>query len=464
MMPSTRQFLIKRSELSTLKMFVEFYQPESLKLLRQLREGAYHARPLAEVSLRLFDGPFGSDRKIEMYQSSGVPYIRVKDVLPEGIDQRELMYISQAKHEDFSRSRVVPGNVLMTIAGRVGTAAVFPAELVEGNITGHIVGIELPNTINAHYLAAFINSELGQFQIARWAHRTTRPELNLFEVGQILIPVPPRPVQDRIAALMQEAYAARRRMLAEAEKLFLEIDSYLLSALGISLTKLQSERIILKPVHEISGGRFDFEAVVTLPGLRQSFGDTVVLKKVCQHVYERTTPLKDNPDGEIKYVSLGNIASKTGELVDSAPVRGSDILSSSPKFERGDILFGRMRPYLNKVWLAEFDGVCSGEAIVLRPDTEEVDSIFLHALLLSQVTLDQVVPLQSGTALPRVSAFDVLSVNLPIPSDKKKQKTIGLEISRRRAEARRLRTEAERVVAEAKARVERMILGEEAAV
>jgi len=123
-----------------------------------------------------------------------------------------------------------------------------------------------------------------------------------------------------------------------------------------------------------------------------------------------------------------------------------------------------MRPYLNKVWLAEFDGVCSGEAIVLRPDTEEVDSIFLHALLLSQVTLDQVVPLQSGTALPRVSAFDVLSVNLPIPSDKKKQKTIGLEISRRRAEARRLRTEAERVVAEAKARVERMILGEEAAV
>ena len=87
----TRHFLIKRSELSTLKMFVEFYQPEDQELLRRLREGAYHARPLVEISGRLFDGPFGSDRKIDMYQSSGIPYIRVKDVLPEGIGRRELV-------------------------------------------------------------------------------------------------------------------------------------------------------------------------------------------------------------------------------------------------------------------------------------------------------------------------------------------------------------------------------------
>ena len=84
-----RHFLVKRSEISTLKLFVEFYQPESLELLRQLRDGVYHARPLSKVSPRIFDDPFGSDRKIDMYQSSGVPYMRVKDVLPEGIDQRE---------------------------------------------------------------------------------------------------------------------------------------------------------------------------------------------------------------------------------------------------------------------------------------------------------------------------------------------------------------------------------------
>ena len=90
----------------------------------------------------MFDGPFGSDRTIDMYQESGIPFIRVKDVLPEGINTEELKYISQEKHESIIRSRVVPGNVLMTIAGRLGTAAVFPETLIEGNITGHIVGVQ----------------------------------------------------------------------------------------------------------------------------------------------------------------------------------------------------------------------------------------------------------------------------------------------------------------------------------
>jgi hypothetical protein len=49
---------------------------------------------------------------------------------------------------------------------------------------------------------------------------------------------------------------------------------------------------------------------------------------------------------------------------------------------------------------------------------------------------------------------------LPIPKDLKRQAAIGAEVARRRAAAKRLRIEAETLVAEAKARVERMILGE----
>jgi restriction endonuclease S subunit len=81
--------------------------------------------------------------------------------------------------------------------------------------------------------------------------------------------------------------------------------------------------------------------------------------------------------------------------------------------------------------------------------------------LLSQLTLDQVVPLQSGSSLPRVSSSDVLNIKLPIPKDLQKQKEIGSEVKKRRSEAKRLRTESEAVVAAAKSRVERMILGEE---
>ena len=456
-------FLVKRSQLTTSKIFVEFYLPEYQERLNDLHNAPYSLKPLKKVASRLFDGPFGSNRKVDMYQDSGIPYIRVKDVLPTGIDLSDIKYISEDKHQELYRSRVVPGNVLITIAGRVGTAAVFPNFLEEGSITGHIAGIELPEDINPHYVAAFLNSQFGEFQVIRLSHRTTRPEMNLREVGSILIPVLPRSLQDEIAQVMQEAYGDRQKKLTEAEQSYQKIINYVFEELGINLTAIQRKRNALVSISLLKGGRFDFEAVVTLQDISSQFTEheTTLLKEIVEQANERITPSVDSPGEIVNYIGLANIQSNSGELANFEPVRGEGILSASPKFKKGDILFGRMRPYLNKVWIAEFDGICSGEALVFRPNQDKVDTQFLQALLLSQLTLDQVVPLQSGSSLPRVSSSDVLNIKLPIPKDLQKQKEIGSEVKKRRSEAKRLRTESEAVVAAAKSRVERMILGEE---
>lgn len=459
----SKRFLVRCRELNTAKLFVEFYLPEHRELIDRMRRGPHPVKSLREICVRMFDGPFGSDRKIDMYRESGIPYVRVKDVLPEGIDTQGLAYILPEKHKELGRSRTLPGNLLITIAGRLGTAAVFPESLGEGNITGHVVGIELPEDVNPHYVASFVNSPLGQFQVTRLGQRTTRPELNLVEVGQILIPLPPRRVQDRVARTMQEAYSDRRRKLAEARRLYLGSGTYLLESLGIDLADLQGHRSALASIRDMSGGRFDFESVVTVRSLEIDFADSSRLGDVCTPVNIRTTPAEDSPARDINYVGLGNISRDTGALVGFAPTKGLQILSSSPTFKKGDIVFGRMRPYLNKVWLAEFDGVCSGEALVFRPDTAKVDVRFLHALLLSRVTLDQIIPLQSGASLPRVSVSDVLDVKLPIPTDLDRQIEIGEEVQRRREAACRLRAEAASVVARAKVHAERLTIGEEAA-
>lgn len=456
-----KRFLIRRRDLTTRKLFVEFYLPESQALIETLRRGAYEVRPLREIAKRVFDGPFGSDRTVDMYQDSGIPYIRVKDVLPGMIARDDLTYISPEKHQLLSRCRVVPGNVLLTIAGRLGTAAVFPEDLIEGNITGHIVGIEPNDTVNSHYLALYLNSRFGDSQFTRWGHRTTRPELNLGEVSEILVAVPPLDVQDQIAQMMQDAYAVRRAKLAEAEQMFAGIEAYVFDELGLDQAKLQSRRTALKPVSTIAGGRFDFEAVVTSAAVQFNHVEPVELGRVVQLINDRVIPSEDFRGKDVNYVGLANIAPHTGELADFSPAKGESILSSSVSFRRGDILFGRMRPYLNKVWVAEFDGICSGEALVLRPDKSRVDTAFLHALLLSRITLSHVIPRQSGTSLPRVVASDVLRTTLPIPSDMEQQVRIGAEALRRRTEAKQLRAEAEALVTQAKANVERMILGEE---
>ncbi|WP_068510572.1 restriction endonuclease subunit S [Leptolyngbya sp. O-77] len=287
--------------------------------------------------------------------------------------------------------------------------------------------------------------------------------INLGEIGKLLVPVPPRSLQDQIAQVMQEAYGDRQKKLQQAEQSYQKVIDYVFEQLGINLERTQRKRNALVPISVLQGGRFDFEAVVTVQDISSQFAEheTTLLEEVVEQTNERITPSIDSPDEVVNYIGLANIQSHTGELANFEPVQGKEILSSSPKFAKGDILFGRMRPYLNKVWIAEFDGICSGEALVFRPNKSKVDTQFLHTLLLSQLTLDQVVPLQSGSSLPRVSASDVLSVKLPVPKDLQKQQEIGNEVKKRRSEAKRLRNEAEAVVTAAKARVERMILGEE---
>ncbi len=74
------------------------------------------------------------------------------------------------------------------------------------------------------------------------------------------------------------------------------------------------------------------------------------------------------------YIGLEHIEPQTMRLL--GHLSGRDVRSSSIRFSKGDVLYGKMRPYLNKVWIAEFDGICSAEFLVFRR-REELNSQFL---------------------------------------------------------------------------------------
>jgi type I restriction enzyme S subunit len=76
----------------------------------------------------------------------------------------------------------------------------------------------------------------------------------------------------------------------------------------------------------------------------------------------------------MRYVGLEHIEPHTMRLLGHGLAR--DVRSSSVRFAKGDVLYGKMRPYLNKVWVAEFDGLCSAEFLVF-PSSEELSGQFL---------------------------------------------------------------------------------------
>jgi type I restriction enzyme S subunit len=460
----TNYFITKRSEISTLKMFVEFYQPETLSLIQQLRDGKYHARSIADISLRLFDGPFGSDRKIDMYQSHGIPYIRVKDVMPTGINKQDLVYISQEKNDELHRSKVFPGNILMTIAGRVGTAAVFPEELIEGNITGHIVGIELPPEMNAHYVAAFINSELGQIQVARWAHRTTRPELNLFEVGQILVPIPPLSIQNKIAEIVQEANKNQKDMLLQAARLIETMDEWAFDLLDIKIDKHDRLTHFLVKSNATLGDRWDVQ--YHTPSNASVRGEKWGIMADYVNAVRGTVNVTNIKD-DISYYpvqGMDNDPYSTDNQIKYS--NASEVNGSCLPCKKGDILIARLGPCLinKKSMLVTSNGInnyCSPEFIVVTP-LDNVDPRFILWAVKSNIFLEQMLPKTTGATPSRLRLHENELLKLRVPKATRDQQIlIGTELQKRRFLAHELRTKADNIIENARLQVERMILGDE---
>lgn len=121
-------------------------------------------------------------------------------------------------------------------------------------------------------------------------------------------------------------------------------------------------------------------------------------------------------DGSFTYIGLENVESITGDLVGEIVKPYGAVKSRSKTFQKGDVLYGRLRPNLRKVFSAAKieGGLCSTEFIVLKPNTEVSDQV-LRAILASRWVSSQLEKLQIGAALPRVSSKDLLAVKVPLP-------------------------------------------------
>ena len=114
---------------------------------------------------------------------------------------------------------------------------------------------------------------------------------------------------------------------------------------------------------------------------------------------------------ELLYVGLENIESNTGFYVPSIEKKAS--FNSALKFETGDILFPKLRPYLNKVHLAQFNGICSTEFHVLK--AKDLNDLYLSAFLSSKLVTDQTICLMTGNTLPRLQTQDVKRLPILLP-------------------------------------------------
>jgi type I restriction enzyme, S subunit len=141
---------------------------------------------------------------------------------------------------------------------------------------------------------------------------------------------------------------------------------------------------------------------------------TKPLGEVLEISRERIEPT-EHPNTSFNYVGLESIEGHTGRLLQYQPTRGAEIKSTKNVFHRGEILYGKLRPYLNKVHLATEDGICSTDIYVLRPQQHQIHPTFVANYLRSPSVLGVVSNAMAGANLPRIGQESLLKIPVPVP-------------------------------------------------
>ena len=166
---------------------------------------------------------------------------------------------------------------------------------------------------------------------------------------------------------------------------------------------------------------------------------TVPLSELCRMDCRGVRP--DDPDMSLLlFIGVENIEPDSGNINFSNGTRIGNQKSTNFRFDERHILYGKLRPYLNKVAIPAFTGKCSTELIPLLPQVG-VNREFLGYLLRQKKTVEYVMSSVTGTQMPRTDMKALMSLPVPLPPLEEQRRIVS--ILNRAAKIEQLRKQAQ---------------------
>ncbi len=147
------------------------------------------------------------------FSSSGIPFLRAEDIVGEAVNPNNVKYyVDEKTHRTtLGRSQLKPGDFLITIAGSLGRVGYVPANAPEMNCNQAVAFVRLkPNVIDLNYLLFVFQYEQVTSRLLDNQKIGTIGNLNLEQIRDFAVPLPPLPEQRRIAVLLSRADRLRR--------------------------------------------------------------------------------------------------------------------------------------------------------------------------------------------------------------------------------------------------------------
>lgn len=198
----------------------DYYRPGHLAVAAALAASPYPVQALGSLCESPVGGSTPRKGDQEAYTTTGIRFLRICNIRPNTFDLSDLNFILPSVHNnELGRSQLAVDDVLLTITGRVGTAAVVTPDLLPANMNQHLVRLRVMEggELEPDYLSAYLNTSLGLAISNRPVTGGTRIALDYEAIKNLPIPVPPPAVQREVVAEVQRRRAQARQLRKAAE-------------------------------------------------------------------------------------------------------------------------------------------------------------------------------------------------------------------------------------------------------
>jgi len=430
----------------------EYYKPEYLILNSKLK--VQNSKFLDDLSQIITKGETPLWRG-DVYISKGIPFLRVVNFINEELDLSDIVYIPEFVHERMKRSQLKPGDVLLSMAGRIGTAVIVLEELKVANINQAIAKIRLKEgLINKYYLIVFLNSKYGLYQSLRKASGGVQNNINFEDIKSIKIPTPSQSFQQKIEKMVKEAQEKRKL----ADEKYKEVEEILNKELRLKDLDLSTQKTFEAKFSEI-WDRIDPEYYQPIFNEIEK----IFKKQKTVNLGDISLEIKYGTSEDLFYVEKGIPFLRVTDInkfSNIEPIEGKFINNFDAErlkeyqVETDDIIISRTGTLGLAVYIDEkLDGAIYGSYFIkVKPRHKDLNNRFITFFISSKIGRLQTNRWASGGIQTNLTIDAIKSIRIPILSWSIQQKIVSLI-----QESFNLRREAKELIDRARKEVEEMV-------
>ena len=372
---------------------------------------------MGDICIKIVDG----DHNPPIAQKTESKYIMIssKNVINNSITHLDdVRYLSKADFElSNARTQVSKGDVLFTSVASLGRTCIYDLDYP---ITFQRSVTVICTKIFNKYLKLFLDSPIYQNYVVENARGTAQKGFYINQISDSWVPIPPLNEQIRIVEKAQSLLDVVQIIEYSKEEIsnnILALKSKILD-LAISgklVRQVKSDEPAIELLKRINAQYqpTDNRHYENIPFELPETWLWVTLSDISNYG-ECANVSVDKISNESWVLELEDIEKDSGSLLQRMRKSDRTINGVRHSFQKGDVLYSKLRTYLNKVLVADQDGYCTTEIIPITCVPGIVPEYLCHVLR-SRYYVDYTISLGYGVKMPRLGTADALKSMIPVP-------------------------------------------------